>query len=160
MTSETPLRIIIDDLRGAPIAALLQEHLDDMYATSPPESVHALDIDRLRDPSITFWSAWRSETLMGCIALKAMSTREAEIKSMRTPRAARGAGVAKALLLHLMDEAQSRGVARLYLETGTEPFFAPARTLYARHGFVECAPFGDYVLDPHSVFMTKLIVSR
>jgi putative acetyltransferase len=148
------MHIRVDDLRGPEIAALLQEHLDDMYATSPPESVHALDIEKLRHPSITFWTIWDGEVLAGCIALKALSATTGEIKSMRTPRNVRGKGASKLLLAHLLAEATSRGYTRVSLETGTEDYFRPARTLYERHGFIECGPFGDYMLDPHSAFMT------
>lgn len=147
--------IVKDDLQGHQIKALLQEHLDDMYATSPAESVHALDIEALRQSNIEFWTAWDEKELLGCIALKALDTSHAEIKSMRTSHSARGKGVAKSLLNHLVSQASSRGFSRLSLETGTEDYFNAARTLYSGHGFVECEPFADYVLDPNSVFMTK-----
>ena len=146
--------IRVDDLRGTDIAALLEEHLDDMYATSPPECVFALDIEKLRDPSITFWTIWDDDVLAGCIALKALSATHGEIKSMRTPRTMRNKGAGKALLAHLLGEARSRDLTRISLETGSQDFFAPARALYARHGFVVCGPFSGYALDPHSVFMT------
>ncbi|WP_234493774.1 GNAT family N-acetyltransferase [Vibrio maritimus] len=149
--------IIKDDLKGSQIKALLQEHLDDMYATSPAESVHALDIEALRQSNIEFWTAWRGEDLLGCIALKALDAKHAEIKSMRTSHQARGKGVAKSLLAHLEKEAEQHGYARLSLETGTEDYFTAARALYLSHGFVECEPFADYVLDPNSTFMTKTL---
>jgi putative acetyltransferase len=149
------LDIVKDDLQGHQIQALLREHLDDMYATSPAESVHALDIEALRQSNIEFWTAWEEQELLGCIALKALDANHAEIKSMRTAHRARGKGVAKSLLNHLVSQASSRGFSRLSLETGTEDYFAAARTLYSGHGFVECEPFADYVLDPNSVFMTK-----
>ena len=152
------MHIRVDDLRGAEIIALLQEHLDDMYATSPPESVHALDVEQLRHPSITFWTIWDGDVLAGNIALKALSATHGEIKSMRTPRRARGKGAAKALLAHLLNEARSRGLTRVSLETGSQDFFAPARTLYAQSGFIACGPFEGYKLDPHSVFMTLEVV--
>lgn len=151
------MKIIKDDLTGPEIKALLQEHLDDMYATSPPESVHALDVDALRRPEITFWSAWLESDLVGCIALKSLEPGHGEIKSMRTANIARGKGVAKTLLQHLVEQARSSGLHKLSLETGTEAFFAPARNLYLGYGFKECAPFSDYRLDPNSVFMTKCI---
>ncbi|WP_112479919.1 GNAT family N-acetyltransferase [Vibrio variabilis] len=147
--------IVKDDLQGHQIKALLQEHLDDMYATSPAESVHALDIEALRQSNIEFWTAWNEQELLGCIALKALDSKHAEIKSMRTAHNARGKGVAKRLLNHLVSQASERGFSRLSLETGTEDYFTAARTLYSGHGFVECDPFADYVLDSNSVFMTR-----
>ncbi|GAL34356.1 acetyltransferase GNAT family [Vibrio maritimus] len=149
------MEIVKDDLQGHQIKALLQEHLDDMYATSPAESVHALDIEALRKSNIEFWTAWNEQELLGCIALKALDSEHAEIKSMRTSHNARGKGVAKRLLNHLVSQASDRGFSRLSLETGTEDYFTAARTLYSGHGFVECDPFADYVLDPNSVFMTR-----
>jgi putative acetyltransferase len=128
-----------------------------MYATSPPESVHALDIDKLRDPRITFWTIWDGDALAGCIALKALSATHGEIKSMRTPRNLRGRGAAKALLHHLLDEAHARGYTRVSLETGSQEYFAPARALYSRHGFMECEPFAGYSVDVHSVYMTRTL---
>ena len=137
---------------------LLSEHLADMFATSPAESVHALDHSALSAPSITFWTAREDGTLLGCGALKLLDSpagtaRHGEIKSMRTTATARGRGVATLLLGHILDAARTRNLERVCLETGTEDYFAPARRLYARHGFTECPPFADYVLDPHSVFM-------
>lgn len=137
---------------------LLSEHLADMFATSPAESVHALDHSALSAPSITFWTARDDGNLLGCGALKLLDPAagtggQGEIKSMRTAATARGRGVATLVLRHILDDARSRNLERVYLETGTEDYFAPARRLYARHGFTECAPFADYVLDPNSVFM-------
>lgn len=135
------------------VRALLDEHLADMFATSPAESVHALDHSALVAPDITFWTAREQGLLLGCGALKALSATEGEIKSMRTTTAARRRGVAKLLLAHVLTEARTREYVQLLLETGSEEFFAPARALYQRHGFVECAPFGSYKADPHSTFM-------
>ena len=143
-----------DDLRGPQVARLLQEHLDDMHRHSPPESVHALDLDRLRAPDITFWIACEGDELLGCGALRQLDTSHGEIKSMRTANAHRGRGVGARLLEHILAEARRRGYRRLSLETGTPAAFDPARRLYARYGFVECGPFGDYVADPYSTFMT------
>lgn len=148
------MRIDIDDLSGADVAGLLAEHLADMHATSPACSVHALDLDALRAPEVTVWTARREGELLGCGALKELDRRHGELKSMRTASAARGRGVGSAILSHLLDVARERGYARVSLETGAQPFFAPAHRLYARHGFVACEPFADYVLDPSSVFMT------
>ncbi|MFF1383504.1 GNAT family N-acetyltransferase [Arthrobacter sp. NPDC058288] len=147
-----------DDPARADVHQLLSEHLADMYATSPAESVHALDHSALSGPSITFWTARDEGELLGCGALKLLdaapgSAKHGEIKSMRTTAGARGRGVATLMLRHIVGEARSRDCGRLYLETGTEEYFAPARRLYARNGFTECPPFADYALDPNSVFM-------
>ncbi|MFE4226920.1 GNAT family N-acetyltransferase [Arthrobacter sp. NPDC056886] len=136
------------------VLQLLGEHLADMYATSPPESVHALDPAALAGPGVSFWTAREDSQLLGCAALKHLAAGDAEIKSMRTANAARGRGVASALLRHVLAEARHSGYRRLYLETGSQEFFAPARRLYKRHGFTDCPPFAGYELDPHSVFMT------
>ena len=142
-----------DDPGAGDVLTLLQEHLADMYATSPPESVHALDPDALRDPAITFWTVREDGVLLGCGALKELSPQQGEIKSMRTASPARGRGVAGLVLRGIVAAAHARGYRALLLETGTEDFFAPARRLYARHGFTECRPFGGYSEDPNSVFM-------
>ena len=147
--------IKIDDLRGPEIAALLQEHLADMRAWSPPCSVHALDLDKLRSPEITFWTVWDGATLLGCGALKALDGAQGEIKSMRTAAAHRGKGVAAAMLAHIVQTAQQRGYTRLSLETGSQAQFAPARALYSGFGFTECGAFGDYQPDVYSTFMTR-----
>lgn len=147
------MNIRIDDLSGPAIASFLQAHIDDMRATSPPESKHALDLDGLREPEITFWSAYLGEVLVGCGALKHLSETHGEIKSMRTDIAARGRGVGATMLQHIIREARSRGYRRLSLETGSMEFFRPARRLYCRHGFEPCPPFGGYTEDPNSVYM-------
>jgi putative acetyltransferase len=144
-----------DDLTGPEIRALLEEHLRDMRSISPPESVHALDLEALRRPGISFWTVWSGDRLLGCGALKALSSEHGEIKSMRTASGHRGNGVARAMLAYLIDEAQKRGYTRLSLETGSQPEFEPARRLYERFGFRHCPPFEGYVDDPNSVFMTK-----
>ena len=151
--------IRIDDLQGSAIQALLQEHLDDMHSSSPPESVHALDLDALRHPSITFWTAWDGDELMGCGALKQHSAEHAELKSMRTARAHLRKGVARAMLRHILAAAQARGFQRISLETGTPAPFVAAQKLYASEGFVECGPFASYVLDPYSLYMTKVLTA-
>jgi putative acetyltransferase len=149
------MEIRIDDLRGPEIAGLLREHLHSMTLHSPPESIHALDIEALRKPEITFWSAWDGTELMGCGAIKELDPQHGEIKSMRTASAHLRKGVAAALLRHILDEAHRRSYRRLSLETGSMEAFAPAHRLYASFGFQECAPFSDYVEDPYSIFMTK-----
>lgn len=155
--------IRIDDLTGPEIAQLLEEHLADMNATSPPESKHALDLDGLKHPDVTFWTLWaadnkgQGEQLAGCCALKRLTADHGEIKSMRTATAFRRQGVAQHLLQHLLDQAQGQSLTRLSLETGSMDYFAAARALYSRFGFEACPPFGDYVEDPNSVFMTRLV---
>jgi len=149
--------IRVDDLAGAEIRGLLEEHLADMRAISPPESVHALDLDGLRRPEITFWTAWSGNALLGCGALKELSPDHGEVKSMRTARAHRRGGVARAMLAHIVAEARRRGYERLSLETGSMAEFAPARALYERFGFGYCGPFAGYVDDPNSVFMTRAL---
>lgn len=146
--------IALDDPLRPDVLALLDGHLADMRATSPPESVHALDPQALAAPGLTFWTARDDEVLLGCAALADLGGDEGEVKSMRTAPASRGRGVAAALLEHLLAESRRRGYARVNLETGSQDFFAPARRLYARHGFVERGPFGSYRPDPHSTFMT------
>lgn len=148
------MRIEIDDLSRPEIHDLLNEHLQSMYALSPPESVHALDLDKLRQPDITFWSAWDGAVLLGCGALKELSAKHGEIKSMRTPDALRRKGAGRAILAHIIEAARSRGYERLSLETGPMNGFTSAHMLYESFGFTCCGPFGEYVEDPHSVFMT------
>lgn len=151
------LRIIEDDLTGPAIAALLRLHLDDLHQYSPPESVHAMPIERLRQPDVTFYSAWDADRLAGCGALKRLDAHHGELKSMRAAPAYRGKGVGKAILHHLMDEARRRGYTRLSLETGRSAPFLPAQRLYESHGFTACAPFGNYTDDPFSLCMTRLL---
>ncbi|MEU8898064.1 GNAT family N-acetyltransferase [Nocardia sp. NPDC048505] len=154
MSSPATPRITVDDLTGPDIAALLTAHLADMHVHSPEDSVHALDLDALRKPEITFWSAREHGELVGCVALKELDPTHGEIKSMRTAAGHTGRGIAAALLTHLVAAARARGYQRLSLETGTAEFFAPAVRLYQRHGFELCPPFADYAPDPHSVFLT------
>ena len=149
------MNIKIDDLSGPEIAALLDEHLENMAEISPPESRHALNLDGLRKPEITFWSVWQGQELAGCGALKELDAGHGEIKSMRTAKAHLRKGVATLLLEHIIAEAKRRGYRRLSLETGSMAFFEPARRLYSRFGFSFCPPFADYVEDPNSVFMTR-----
>jgi putative acetyltransferase len=146
--------IALGDLTDPRVLRLLDDHLADMYATSPPESVHALDVSGLQHPDVTFWVLAEDEQLLGCVALKHLGADHGELKTMRTDAAARGRGFGRLLLEHVLGEARERGYARVSLETGTEEFFRPARALYRSHGFVETGPFADYVLDPNSVFFT------
>ncbi|MGJ9406497.1 GNAT family N-acetyltransferase [Nesterenkonia aurantiaca] len=153
------MRITEGTLDHPAVRALIVEHLQDMHATSPPESIHALDLDALAGPGMTFWSAWfePAEVLAGCAALKELDPEHGEIKTMRTAAAARGQGVAARMLTHLLAVASARGYTRLSLETGVEDYFAAARRLYTRHGFTQCPPFGRYAPDPNSVFMTRVL---
>jgi putative acetyltransferase len=152
--------IRLDDLNGPQIRGLLEEHLRHMHELSPPESVHALAIDKLRRPEVAFWTAWAGGELLGCGALREIDATHGEIKSMRTAAAYRGRGVARALLRHILAEADRRGYARLSLETGAMAAFEPAQRLYRSFGFTPCPPFADYIEDPHSVFMTKALDAR
>ncbi|MDN3652255.1 GNAT family N-acetyltransferase [Thalassotalea ponticola] len=149
------MEIKIDDLSGGEVIKLLEEHLADMYATSPPESVHALDIDALKSPNITFFSGWFGSELQGCVAIKQLTPDHIELKSMRTSSSARQSGVATKLLTHALNVAIERGYRQVSLETGTQDFFRPARNLYEKFGFTYCGPFAHYKHDPHSHFMTR-----
>jgi len=141
----------LDDPR---VVALLHTHLTRARAETALGSAHALDLSGLRAPEVTFWSAWEGDAVVGVGALKRLSADHGEVKSMHTAEAARGRGVGSALLREIMAAARACGMSRLSLETGSWPYFAPARALYARRGFVECGPFGGYRQDPNSVFMT------
>ena len=153
------MKIETDDPRRSDVRLLLSEHLAEMFATSPPESVHALDAEALAVPGITFYSARDDDgLLLGCGALREFAPvqgepKQGELKSMRTTAAARGRGVASALLTRILAEARSRGYASVSLETGVEDYIEAARRLYERHGFVRCAPFAAYTDDPNSVYL-------
>ncbi|MBX9257715.1 GNAT family N-acetyltransferase [Desmonostoc muscorum CCALA 125] len=149
------MHIRTDDLTGNKIAELLREHLENMNEITPPESVHALDLEALRSPDITFFSAWEGDELLGCGALKELDSRSGEVKSMRTAKAHRRRGVASKILEHIIKEAERRAYDCLNLETGSFPEFAPARALYTRYGFEYRGPFAEYIDDPNSIFMTK-----
>lgn len=146
-----------DDLTGSAIVRLLESHLENMMEITPPESVHALGVDRLRSPDITVWSAWEGGELLGCGALKVLDAASGEIKAMRTHDAHRRKGVGSRVLERIVAEGQRRGYRRLFLETGASADFAAAQALYRRYGFEYRGPFGDYVNDPNSVFMSKAI---
>jgi putative acetyltransferase len=148
------MNIKVDDLTSPEIIALLTEHLECMAAVSPPESRHALDVQALRQTGVTFWSVWDGAELAGCGALKELDPEHGEVKSMRTSRTHLRKGVASFLLRHVISEAKQRGYRRLSLETGSMEYFRPAHALYRNMGFQPCAPFGAYVPDPNSVFMT------
>jgi putative acetyltransferase len=143
-----------DDLTGEKIAQLLNEHLNSMEQLSPPESRHALNIEQLREPDVTFWSAWSQQQLLGCGALKELSPQHGEIKSMRTDSRHQRKGVAAKLLSHILLEATKRHYKKVSLETGSMDEFKPAQCLYSRFGFQLCEPFESYCKDPNSLFMS------
>jgi putative acetyltransferase len=148
------IRIIPGDFGDPRVAALLRVHVTQARAQTAPGSAHALDLDGLRSPEISFWTMWEDETLLGFGALKRLSADHGEVKSMHTAQAMRRRGAGSAMLRHLIAAARADGISRLSLETGSWDYFQPAQALYRSHGFVECPPFADYVLDPNSVFMT------
>jgi putative acetyltransferase len=149
------LEIRTDDLRSPAIIRLLEQHVQNMRAISPPCSVHALDLERLRQPDITFWSVWDRAELVGCGALKQLDPSHGEIKSMRTVPGHLRRGIGSLVVSHIVGEARRRGYRRLSLETGSTEEFFPAHHLYARFGFERCGPFADYVEEPFSVFMAR-----
>jgi putative acetyltransferase len=147
------MEIRIDDLCSPEIRALLEEHRRSLFLHSPPDSVHALELDGLLMPEIAFFTAWEGAALLGCGALKELPGRCGEVKSMRTAAAHLRKGVARQVLAHIVSLVQSRNDTSLFLETGIAEAFAPARRMYAEAGFLECTPFGDYQPDPFSTFM-------
>jgi len=147
----------VDDLSGPQIREFLEEHVRQMRSITPLESKHALDLDALRQPGITFWSVMDGATLVGCGAIKRLDASHAEVKSMRSAPARQRSGIASLLLGHIIAEATRMGFTRLSLETGSTGFFRPARKLYAKFGFEYCGPFADYRPDPNSVFMTRTL---
>lgn len=146
-----------DDLSGEPTRALIVAHIASMHDTSPPESVHALDVEGLNDRAVSFWSAWSAAELAGVGALKDLGDGRGELKSMRVGDAFLGRGVGRLMLRHIVEQARQRGMTSLWLETGSPDDFIPARRLYESEGFTVCGPFGDYALDPYSVFMTRAL---
>lgn len=152
------VHIAIDDLQGGAIVAFLEAHVAQLRSLTPPESSHALDLDGLRSPAVRFWTATDDDgEILGCAALKTLDAEHAELKSMRTATHRTRQGVASRLVTHVLQEARAAGFSRVSLETGADDFFAPARALYARHGFEPCEPFADYRPDPLSVFMTRSV---
>lgn len=148
------MRIIPGDFTDPRIVALLHTHVTSARAETAPGSAHALDLAGLQSPGVRFWASWDDDELLGVGALKQLSPDQGEVKSMHTANTTRRRGAGSAMLRHIIDSARRSGMTRLSLETGSWDYFIPARTFYKNHGFVECAPFGDYVADPHSVFMT------
>ncbi|MBB4929240.1 putative acetyltransferase [Lipingzhangella halophila] len=151
------MRVVVDDLSGPEIAAFLAAHVREMRAVTPLESKHALDLDGLRQPGVTFWSVLDGETIVGCGAITRLTAGHAEVKAMRTAPERKRSGVASRLLRHIIAESARMGFLRLSLETGSGAFFQPARKLYEKFGFTYCAPFGEYRPDPESVFMTRTL---
>jgi putative acetyltransferase len=149
------MRIVVDDLSGPQIAGFLAEHVQEMRSITLRESAHALDLDGLRRPDVTFWSVWEGDSVVGCAAIKRLDAVHGELKSMRTASDRMRSGIASGLLEHVLSEAKRMGFTRLSLETGAAEFFLPARKLYAKFGFGYCEPFASYRPDPNSVFMTK-----
>jgi putative acetyltransferase len=150
-----PVTLRVDDLSGQAIRALIARHLSGMHENSPAESVHALGVEALKQPGVTFWSAWVEGEIAGCGALKRLDATRGEIKSMRVADGFLGKGVGRAVLEHIVAEAQRMGLSSLWLETGSTDAFLPALGLYRSAGFERCGPFGDYVDDPFSLFMTR-----
>lgn len=142
----------LDDKR---VVDLLNVHVTKARAETAPGSAHALDLSGLKSPGIRFWSIWEGETLLGTGALKQLSADHGEVKSMHVAETMRRRGGGRAILNHIVAVARAGGMSRLYLETGSWDYFKPARAFYRIHGFSECSPFGDYVLDPNSVFMSR-----
>ncbi|NBE98238.1 GNAT family N-acetyltransferase [Nonomuraea sp. KC401] len=151
------MKIVVDDLSSPEIATFLDEHVQQMRSITPLESKHALDLDGLREPGVTFWSVMDGDTIVGCGAIKRLDSGHAEVKSMRTSRARRQSGIASLLLEHIIAESRRMGFTRLSLETGSAAFFLPARRLYEKFGFAYCEPFAGYQPDPHSAFMTRTL---
>ena len=152
-----PLAALRDDPLRPDVIALLAEHLADMRATSPPESVHALQPAALAKPGVAFWTVREHDVPIGCGALAPLGDDAGEIKSMRTAVTARRRGIAAVVLEAILDEARERGYREVFIETGTQPYFAPARRLYERSGFAPCPPFGSYREDPHSAFYARTL---
>ncbi len=151
------ISVRLDDLSSAEVQALVSEHMAGMMSNTPAESVHALPLDKLRQPNITFWTAWSDSELCGCGALHVLDPKHGEVKSMRTRTKFLRQGVAQAVLNEIIQTAKAKGLHRLSLETGSTEVFAPAVKMYQRNRFEICGPFGSYQLDPHSVFMTRTL---
>jgi putative acetyltransferase len=147
----------VDDPRAEDVRRLLERHLEFAHTHTPPEDVHALDVDELVDPAVTFYSFRRNGRLLAVGALKQLDPRHAELKSMHTAAAERGRGIGRAMVHHLLGVAAARGCGRVSIETGTMAAFAPARSLYAGAGFTPCGPFGDYQPGPNNTFMTLVL---
>ena len=148
------MEIKIDDLTDIRTIELIRTHLAGMAENSPAESIHALNVAELKRDHITFYSAWEDNDILGCGALKELTTKHGEVKSMRTAEKHLRKGIASAILQHIINEAKIRGYTKLSLETGALEAFQPAHRLYESFGFTYCEPFDNYIDDPNSVFMT------
>ena len=153
-------RIVEDDLAGEQVIALLAFHLGEMHSLSPACKVHAMPVERLRQPDVTFYSAWDGDRLAAVGALKEIEPGKGELKSMRAAPDYRGKGAGEAILLHLIAEAEARGYAWLGLETGRPDAYIPAQNLYRKHGFTVCEDFGDYQADDFSICMSRELMAR
>lgn len=154
------MRIVEGDLDDPRVLALLGTHLSTARSATAPGSAHALDVAGLRSPAVRFWTVWEGDALVGMGALKRLSPDHGEVKSMHTDRSARQKGVGTAMLRHIIASARAEGLTRLSLETGSWDYFKPAQAFYRKHGFEECPPFGEYRLDPNSVFMSLDLPAR
>jgi putative acetyltransferase len=148
------MRIVPSDFTNPLVIDLLRTHVTTARAATAAGSAHALDLTGLQQPDIQCWTLWDGDALLGVGALKRLDRRHGEVKSMHTAKLARGRGVGGAMLRHIIASARADGLTRLSLETGSWPYFHPAHRFYKSHGFVESGPFGGYVLDPNSIFMT------
>jgi putative acetyltransferase len=148
------VEIAVDDPNAQDVRELLRRHLEFAEANTPPEDVHALDLDQLVDPAVTLYSYRRDGELLAVGALKQLDGRHAELKSMHTAAAARGRGIGRAMVEHLIGIARDHGFGRVSLETGSTQAFAPARSLYRQAGFTPCGPFGDYPPGRGNTFTT------
>jgi putative acetyltransferase len=155
-----PVNITPGDLSDPRVIALLHHHLTTAHAQTAPGSAHALDLTGLQSSDVTFWTGWEEDNLVAAGALKQLTGGHGEVKSMHTASIARRKGVGSAMLQHIIAFARLRGLSRLSLETGSWDYFRPAVALYRRHGFVECEPFGDYVPDPNSIFLTLDLAAK
>ncbi len=151
------MRMVQGGLDEPQVLALLQAHVAGVQSSTGPASAHALDAEGLRAPDIEFWTAWAGPVLAGCVALKHVEDRHGEVKSMHVAAAMRRRGVGTMLLQHVLAVAREAGLRRLSLQTGSWAYFQPAHAFYRRHGFVECAPFGDYAEDGNSLFFTRAL---
>jgi putative acetyltransferase len=148
------IRITIGDFKDPRVVDLVCIHRATARAETAVGSAHALDLAELQAPNISFWTIWDDQVLLGCGALKTLSSDHGEVKTMHTAQFMRRGGIGSTMLRHIIATARARGMSRLSLETGASDYFRPARAFYKSHGFRECAPFGDYVLDPNSIFLS------
>ena len=154
------LEISCADPRDERVRELVERQLNFGRAFTPPEDVHALGADELLDPAIVLFAARVDEDVLGIGALKEIEEGHGELKTMHTAEAARGRGIGRAMLEHLLAEARRRGYRRVSLETGAMDAFAPARALYESAGFAACAPFGSYRRSPNSTYLSLALAAE